>query len=196
MVEEKGTGIFMDEPGLESAEDFTAAEFDQGMESSQKFTAEVDHSSSCNIEDETEETLPAEFLENAETFSSVLPRADLEDEIVDNFNSLETVTMTPSEVRRLSSRPKAKGIGSSRRTTASTAGARRTRKIEEAELSPEEVALRRRNDIKAKMIIYGIVLLSVLVFAALLTYKLPGLLPDYFPEPIWPWNIIFPDNYY
>jgi hypothetical protein len=87
-------------------------------------------------------------------------------------------------------------MGSSRRSGAAAgSGARRTRKIEEEDLSPEELALRRKNDRKAKLIIYGAVGLSVLVFVALLTYKLPGLLPDQFPEPIWPWNVIFPDYY-
>lgn len=195
MVEEKGTGVFMDEPGLESYEELTAAELDQNLAEPQEFSAEISLDSTI-MEEEPEETLPAEFLEDAETFSSVLPRGGLDDEDLGSFNSLETVTMTPSEVRRLAARQFDRGMGSSRRGVASVSGgARRTRKIEEADLSPEELAIRRRNDIRAKVIIYSVVLLSVLVFAALLTYKLPVLLPDYFPDPVWPWNVLLPDSY-
>ena len=193
MVEEKGTGVFMDEPGLESYDELTTAELDQNLTEPQEFSDEIGLNASTP-EDEPEEILPAEFLENTETFSSVLPRGGLEDEELGSFNSLETVTMTPSEVRRLAVRPLKSGI-SSRRSGSPTGGARRTRKLDEAELSAEELALRRHNDLKAKLIIYGIVLLSVLVFVALLTYKLPGLLPAYVPEPVWPWNVLFPDSY-
>lgn len=139
--------------------------------------------------DEQEEVLPLEFLDDPETFSSVFPREGLED---DEAFSSETVIMSPSEVRRMAS--KAKGV-SSRRAGAvggSSAGARRSRRNEEEDLSPEELAARRRNDRKAKLMIYAIIFVLTLAFAALLTYKLPGMFKDTFPDGIWPWNRILP----
>lgn len=137
---------------------------------------------------EDEEVLPLEFLEDPETFSSVFPRGDLDDE---RFNN-ETVIMSPSEVRRLANRNV-----SSRRApgAASGAGSRRSRNDEE-NLSPEALALRRHHDRVAKILLYGIIAFVTLAFLALVTYKLPKFFPDTFPNGLWPWNWIFSGDSY
>jgi len=134
---------------------------------------------------EDEEILPVEFLEDPETFSSVFPRGDLYD---DDRLTNETVIMSPSEVRRMAGRS-----ASSRRAPgapSSVTGTRRSRREEEANLTPEELAIRRRHDRHAKILLYGIIALVTLAFAGLLTYKLPGIFPNTFPDGIWPWNKI------
>lgn len=145
--------------------------------------------------DEPEEVLPFEFLQDPEAYSTVLPRYGL-DRNRANGGLRETVIMSPSEVRRLEARSAEGRPLSSRRSTAGSAGAsRRSKRVDDADLSPEELAHRKRNDRIAKFVLYFAVALVCLVFLALLTYKAPFYLPDYFPNGIWPWNIIFPEKY-
>ncbi len=104
--------------------------------------------------------------------------------------NLDTVIMRPSEVRRMG------GVKvSSRRTSASGASSginasRRSRRVSDEELTPEELERRKRNDMQAKIIIYGVVALVTVLFVALLTYKLPFYFPETFPDGIWPWSEI------
>lgn len=136
--------------------------------------------------DEAEEILPAEFLENTETFSSVLPRCDMDE---DEMLGSDTVLMSPSEVRRLATRA-TNTSSSNRRAGGSSVASRRSRRNEEEELSPEEILRRRRNDMKAKFFIYFVIVVLGLAFVGLLTYKLPALFKDSFPNGVWPWSEI------
>ena len=88
--------------------------------------------------------LPPEFLDSPESYSSVLPREYLEDGF--EVGCMETVLMSPSEVRRLNTRTQG---GSARRSGAG----KRSRRNEEEELTPEQLAERRRNDRKARLLI-------------------------------------------
>lgn len=137
--------------------------------------------------DEEEEVLPLEFLLDPESLSSVLPRGGYEDD--SNAFASETVIMSPSEVRRMAARGGMRG-GSTRRASASGGATRRSRRDDVENLSPEELAARRFNDLMAKLLIYAIIGVATLAFAGLLTYKLPGIFPDAFPDGIWPWNKI------
>jgi hypothetical protein len=49
-----------------------------------------------------------------------------------------------------------------------------------------------RKDKHALVIIYAGLVFLVLICLALLTYKLPGLLPNQFPDRVWPWSKILP----
>ena len=145
--------------------------------------------------EEPEEVLPFEFLQDPEAYSTVLPRYGL-DRSRAGGGLRETVIMSPSEVRRLEARSAGARPLSTRSSSAGSAGgSRRSKRVDEAELSPEELAHRRRNDRIAKFVLYFAVVLVSLIFVALLTYKAPFYLPDYFPNGIWPWSVIFPEKY-
>ena len=191
-----GTDIFIEDTG-ESAINETADVVEEQRDNVEEVGLEEvplqEVACKSDSEDETEEAeeiLPLEFLENPELCSAVLPA----EAINPGSSLLETSISTPEQLRksRASSGVKSRQLSSRRKASASQGGSRRSQKIDLENLSPEELAAMKKNDRKAKLMIYAVLLFFALVFVALFTYKLPGLLPDRFPNGIWPWNQILP----
>lgn len=80
--------------------------------------------------------------------------------------------------------------GSLRRTTSARGG----RRQQDVELTPEQLEMRRKQDARAKLIIYGALAFVTFAFLVLLSWRLPYLarLCGKQMDPIWPWSVIDP----
>lgn len=122
------------------------------------------------------EVLPREFIDSAAKVD------EKQGEAGKSVSNLDTVVMRPSEVRRMK-----KSALSSRRKRGSVRASRRSRRISQADYTPEELARIKRRDRQAKIIIYAVLFAIILAFLAVATYKIPLFFPDVFPDGLWPW---------